>query len=334
MVRITTHQMHQFLKLLLLIWCCDSETSTRQIGNYICVYDDSSTYTWYMALYYCEIVYGTSLASIHSSTDETAAELSRYSTSSEAWIGFTDADAESVWLWIDGTPVNYNISWNPGEPNDYYGAEDCATFLSSSTLFNDISCSTNYHQFICNAPTAAPTDEPSPRPTAEPSPTPTNRPTGSPIDTLISTSNPTHSSRVTSLITTGSGSGSGGMVNGNGKSGDGNDDIAQESLFVPFIIVCVLFGICCLGIIGVIMYYFLCHKRMKKLEFEILRSGQNDQLAIEQVGNDNNNDNDNDDDEVHVTAAVANPQVISIMKKHDKNANKGTMAYALAAEGE
>ncbi|KAK0143110.1 C-type lectin domain family 4 member M [Merluccius polli] len=40
------------------------------------------------------------------------------------WIGLSKRDPEGTWKWVDGTNMT-SSSWGPGEPNDYYGAEDC-----------------------------------------------------------------------------------------------------------------------------------------------------------------------------------------------------------------
>ena len=151
-----------------------------QVGLYIGIYDDSSIYTWSHAQAYCEIVYGTSLASIHSSTDESACSLARYTTSYYAWIGLNDISTEGVWTWSDDTPYDYAIAWSSGQP-DNSGNEDCVHFFSTaSASFNDRSCDSTHRQFVCNAPTESPTDYPTDKPTNHPTFDPTDYPTNNP----------------------------------------------------------------------------------------------------------------------------------------------------------
>ena len=41
------------------------------------------------------------------------------------WLGARDDIIEGIWMWsADGSVLNYT-DWNPGEPNNYDGNEDC-----------------------------------------------------------------------------------------------------------------------------------------------------------------------------------------------------------------
>ncbi|XP_078392781.1 C-type lectin domain family 17, member A-like [Cetorhinus maximus] len=61
------------------------------------------------------------------------------------WIGLTNRESERHWKWVDGTPVSFT-RWDQGEPNNWYGNENCAVIRSAS--WNDVSCS-NHFRFIC-----------------------------------------------------------------------------------------------------------------------------------------------------------------------------------------
>ncbi|CAH1238873.1 THBS4 [Branchiostoma lanceolatum] len=59
----------------------------------------------------------------------------------DCWIGCTDRQSEGVWRWSDGSSLSYR-SWEPGEPNNCCGGEDCAEIrgYSGFTGWNDIPC--------------------------------------------------------------------------------------------------------------------------------------------------------------------------------------------------
>ena len=129
-------------------------------GHYVGVYTEYAV-DWYDSLSFCESI-NTTLASIHSSIDNTRAYnsllLSKTTTISEAtfefaWIGYNDISHEGIFEWSDLSMNNYT-NWNTHEPNDYYGAEDCTHFIGNSylsgRLWNDLGCTINLHQFVCN----------------------------------------------------------------------------------------------------------------------------------------------------------------------------------------
>ncbi|RXN39019.1 C-type lectin domain family 10 member A-like protein [Labeo rohita] len=71
-------------------------------------------------------------------------------SSNSYWIGLTDA-ITGHWRWVDGTPYSMNSSqWEPGEPNNRMGTEDCGELTKSGKL-NDADCSRKF-RFICKAP--------------------------------------------------------------------------------------------------------------------------------------------------------------------------------------
>ncbi|XP_066270068.1 uncharacterized protein [Branchiostoma lanceolatum] len=70
------------------------------------------------------------------------------------WIGLTDADNETQWEFEDGQTLvssGYN-NWQPNEPNDGNGREDCAEVLGSGHVWNDEWCSKR-KGFICQLET-------------------------------------------------------------------------------------------------------------------------------------------------------------------------------------
>ena len=101
---------------------------------------------------YCESTYGTSLATIKSSTENQLAMIAAvYSVSSliYAWIGVYNIDDATTFKWIDGTRNDfYNYTnWASGEPNN--ADEDCAQLKYDGT-WNDNYCVHEY-TFVCNA---------------------------------------------------------------------------------------------------------------------------------------------------------------------------------------
>ena len=66
------------------------------------------------------------------------------------WIGFTDNGTEGAFGWSDGTPAKYT-NWNPGEPNNSGGVEDCAGVnFGDWGYWNDYDCASAL-PFVCEA---------------------------------------------------------------------------------------------------------------------------------------------------------------------------------------
>ena len=97
------------------------------------------------------------LASIHSAAEnDEAYALGR---GQEVWLGLNGEEREDVWVWSDGSPMDYK-HWAPGEPNNYGGDEDCGGYWSGramaspekpkgwDSLGGGASCSAEY-PFIC-----------------------------------------------------------------------------------------------------------------------------------------------------------------------------------------
>ena len=70
----------------------------------------------------------------------------------EYWIGINDMNTENVWQWSPGEE-NPNLvlytNWQPGEPNDDRGNEDCGAIYHFGT-WNDNPCSFKL-PYICEA---------------------------------------------------------------------------------------------------------------------------------------------------------------------------------------
>ena len=105
---------------------------------------------------YCLSTYGTHLATIESSTDNTNVQNAATDvgiSDDKVWIGYNDIDNEGIWMWInDGindTIDNTFTNWHDDEPNNSGLGEDCAQQIVDSGLWNDDSCS-KPHTFVCN----------------------------------------------------------------------------------------------------------------------------------------------------------------------------------------
>ncbi|XP_035985191.1 ladderlectin-like [Fundulus heteroclitus] len=60
--------------------------------------------------------------------------------SKETWIGGTNAQETSVWLWSDGSPLRYT-NWCRGEPNNYKGGQLCLVInYSGEKCWDDDFC--------------------------------------------------------------------------------------------------------------------------------------------------------------------------------------------------
>ncbi|ROL48487.1 Ladderlectin [Anabarilius grahami] len=79
--------------------------------------------------------YDGNLASVHSHVEYMFLQnLVRHETqgATRTWIGGYDAAEEGVWLWSDGTKMNYQI-WSPGQPDNHKN-EHCLEMNNVSTI--------------------------------------------------------------------------------------------------------------------------------------------------------------------------------------------------------
>ncbi|KAG5841987.1 hypothetical protein ANANG_G00172900 [Anguilla anguilla] len=68
------------------------------------------------------------------------------------WIGLSDAHKEKTWLWSDGTRASGKdyTRWNPAEPNNFGGKEDCVhSNYGGKKNWNDVNCKRKYPS-ICS----------------------------------------------------------------------------------------------------------------------------------------------------------------------------------------
>ncbi|XP_027143973.1 ladderlectin-like [Larimichthys crocea] len=79
--------------------------------------------TWAEAQSHCESI-GGNLASVHNKREND--QFWALALKKATWIGFSDAQQEKHWFWIDGTASNYK-NWCSGQPNN--GREHCAVLF-------------------------------------------------------------------------------------------------------------------------------------------------------------------------------------------------------------
>ena len=87
---------------------------------------------WHSAQAFCQR-YGADLVRIDSAEENTAVR----DLDVTGWLGLSDADEEGVFVWADGTPVDFT-NWAANEPDDSGGTEDCAEFAGAA--WNDQDC--------------------------------------------------------------------------------------------------------------------------------------------------------------------------------------------------
>jgi hypothetical protein len=69
-----------------------------------------------------------------------------------AWLGLTRAvDGQNQWRWEPGALLVGAASWNPGEPNDSGGNEDCVEVGGMTGTWNDLACSQT-RRALCERP--------------------------------------------------------------------------------------------------------------------------------------------------------------------------------------
>ena len=131
---------------------------TNTVGNYIGVYDDTNTYAWAEADPFAQANFGTRLASIHSSSDQTLALAARI-LDTPTWIGLHDSVSEGIFEWLDGAPFGFT-NFAAGEPNHSGASGVYLGTTSQSGQWFDTSLTTTFNQFIVNVTDFVPPDPP------------------------------------------------------------------------------------------------------------------------------------------------------------------------------
>ena len=98
--------------------------------------------TWPAANSYCNLVYGTNLATVTSaSNQDELIDMLGTSFSQKAWVGLNDRQTEGEWVWADKYNTTYNASldlWASGEPNGGT-TESCGSYGENSEYY-DLKC--------------------------------------------------------------------------------------------------------------------------------------------------------------------------------------------------
>ena len=105
---------------------------------------------WTSAESYCQLTFGTHLATIKSSIDNANV---RIAGSGSVWIGYNDRDNEGTFVWVGGTgDEGYNYTnWQSGEPNENTPNKQDCVIMKTDETWDDTPCS-NTRRSVCNAP--------------------------------------------------------------------------------------------------------------------------------------------------------------------------------------
>ncbi|XP_033613212.1 C-type lectin domain family 17, member A [Fukomys damarensis] len=109
-----------------------------------CYYFSPGTKSWDDARQFCQENYSHLV--IIDSLAEHNFVAKAHGSSRVYWLGLNDKDKEGNWRWLDGSPVTLSF-WEPHEPNNAFGSEDCASMKKDGT-WNDLPCGTTTY-WIC-----------------------------------------------------------------------------------------------------------------------------------------------------------------------------------------
>eukprot|EP01084_Bolivina_argentea_P311120 538511_1 len=144
-----THNIHKLLIICNYI-LIQAAYSQKYVYN-------SNIKTWNDAESYCQSVYNTHLASIHSWSDN--ADATNACQADQCHIGLNDKANEAQWEWSDGSSVDFGPNFKVGQPDDWTDngnvptGEDCVELMTSTAKWNDLHCDSDSrkHAFLCNA---------------------------------------------------------------------------------------------------------------------------------------------------------------------------------------
>ncbi|XP_039671503.1 ladderlectin-like [Perca fluviatilis] len=98
--------------------------------------------TWADAELHC-VSQGGNLVSIHSLEEENFVKslIRNFDHAQGAtWIGLSDTQKEGIWMWSDGSRVDY-VYWNKVQPDNYRGNERCVhNNYDKDFKWNDVPC--------------------------------------------------------------------------------------------------------------------------------------------------------------------------------------------------
>ncbi|MFP2908754.1 lectin-like protein [Pyxidicoccus sp. 3LFB2] len=107
----------------------------------------TTTTTWADAQKTCaDLGYG--MVTLNDAAEEQWLKAQLPTPTTEWWLGINDRGTEGVWEWSDD--VSTYLHWNPGEPNNSQGAEDCGLFLNALGGWHDAPCSLS-RTFVCES---------------------------------------------------------------------------------------------------------------------------------------------------------------------------------------
>ncbi|XP_007489600.2 low affinity immunoglobulin epsilon Fc receptor isoform X1 [Monodelphis domestica] len=124
---------------------CTKCPENWQVFQKKCYFFGKEPKTWAQAKYACINLQGR-LVSIKSREEQVF--LNRNANKKGSWIGLRDLDIEGIFLWMDGSSLNYT-NWGRGEPNNQGQGEDCVAMRGTSGLWNDANCRGQQDSWIC-----------------------------------------------------------------------------------------------------------------------------------------------------------------------------------------
>ena len=135
--------------ILLLIVTSETQTCTQIQGcdvmiNGNCYAHVDDNLNWNQAEDCC-VAWGGHLASIHSSSDNFLLNGIR-NQDRYTWIGLSDTANDSVYVWTDETPYDYE-NFGTDQPNSFEG-QSCFHFFAEGRTWNDNFCSSTSYENI------------------------------------------------------------------------------------------------------------------------------------------------------------------------------------------